>query len=485
MSSPLPPRTALPRIRFRLLRVMAPGLLAASALALSLLVVPAPAQADVAAGPGVPLAPLLPAGTTGPDVPVDPEVPVDRADGSDITMVQANIPMRLPVEEFQSDLRTVFAPQPDFITYNEVERRDDSVIAPGSYDVHRDPKNRYTAATAVAWDTDRWTKVASGTTRLSNYREVPPGWNGLLGLRFANWVTVESATGRRVSVVSAHLAPLARTMPDLVRPSVTRLGGLVQALAPQGPVLVGGDFNVHYTSGRYPRDLFDAAQMVPTYDTIGGYFPTGDHQGATIDYLFNRGNGQLRADRHFKKELNSDHDAVIGGFSWLSDLPSQTTEVVSDPTVEGEPRRRAVLGLLSTLRDLEAGQRLDLVTAALELRGVYTELRRAVARGVVLRLVTRSERLTAREERLAGAVEARGAGGSTVQRCRETCLQAARGADLSRTLALVRSRAGTPLVRLDLNRNLDAAMLQRRTRLVTRTGEIGLANGVQLVDIVR
>ena len=47
-------------------------------------------------------------------------------------------------------------------------------------------------------------------------------------------------------------------MPDLLRRSVTRLGLLVDRLAPTGPVLVGGDFNVHFKSGRYPRDILDA-----------------------------------------------------------------------------------------------------------------------------------------------------------------------------------------------------------------------------------
>ncbi len=473
MSSPLPfrapSRSARPRPRR-----LAPALVAASALSLSLLVVPAGALADETAGRGG--AARSDAGRSAAGS--------SAAGRSDVTMVQANLPMRLAPENFQSDLRTVFAAEPDFITYNEVERRYDSVIAPGSYDVFRDPTNRYTAATAVAWDTERWTAVASGTTRVSNYRKVPPGWHGLLGLRFANWVTVESVDGRRVSVVSAHLAPIARDMPDLLRPSVTRLGGLVEDLAPQGPVLVGGDFNVHYTSGRYPRDLFDAAQMEPTYDTLGNHFSTGDHFGATIDYLFNRGGGQLVADRHSKQELKSDHDAVIGGFSWQEDLPSETTTVVSDPSAEGEPRRRAVLGLLRMVRDLEAGQQLDLVTAALSLRGVYQELRGAVARGVVLRLTTRSKELTAREGRLSTAVGARGASGSTVQRCRESCLKAVRRAGMPRTLAVVRNEAGRPLARVDLNRNLNAAMLQRRTTVVTRTGQVGLAAGVRLLGTV-
>ena len=155
---------------------------------------------------------------------------------------------------------------------------------------------------------------------MSNYQKKPPGKTTLLGLRYANWVSLESIDGRQLSLVSAHVAPPFRddrgNWIDLLRPSVRRVNLLVQELSSHGPVLVGGDFNVNYTSGRYPRDLLAEARLRPTYDLLGTRFPTGDHHGATIDYVFVRGKGQLQVDWHRPVELNSDHDAVVAGLSW-------------------------------------------------------------------------------------------------------------------------------------------------------------------------
>ena len=74
---------------------------------------------------------------------------------SDITMIQANIYTGLTVPRFQADVRKVLALEPDFVTYNEVPFRSDSVIAPEGYDLYRDMTNRFTAATPVAWRADR------------------------------------------------------------------------------------------------------------------------------------------------------------------------------------------------------------------------------------------------------------------------------------------------------------------------------------------
>jgi endonuclease/exonuclease/phosphatase (EEP) superfamily protein YafD len=116
-------------------------------------------------------------------------------------------------------------------------------------------------------------------------------------------------------------------MPDLLRRSVRRIGDLVAELASRGPVLVGGDVNVHYPSDRYPRNLLEAARMRPTYDTLGSHFPTGDHHGLTIDYVFNRGTSKLRAERHRRIELHSDHDAVVADLGWRKDPPWRTTHL--------------------------------------------------------------------------------------------------------------------------------------------------------------
>jgi hypothetical protein len=345
-------------------------------------------------------------------------------------------------------------------------------------------RNRYTKQTAVAWRSDRFSEVASGTVRISNYRRRPAGRNIKLGIRFANWVTLGTPDGRRLSVVAVHVAPNVRDMPNLLRPTVRKIGALVSELAPSGPVLVGGDFNVHYRSGSYPRDLFDEAEMVPTYDALGTWFPTGDHRGATIDYIFNRGAGQLAPDRHSKFELNSDHDAVQAGFSWQVDPPADTRQVVSDPTGDAEARRRVVAAIVREFRTADPGSQVDVVTSGFGPRRMYRKARRAVARGVQVRLVTRSETLTKREQKLAEYVRGSGRSGSAVRRCVDDCRARWRESGMARGFLLVRDDRGRAVKRLDVDRPLSPTALERRTTLTVRTGEIGLARGEEMLAAI-
>lgn len=410
-----------------------------------------------------------------------PSAAAEEPPGDSVTMVQANILSRLSVERFQADVREVLAEQPDFVSYNEVPLRNDAVLAPAGYDIHRRMKSRYTAATAVAWREDRWSAIDKGTYQISDYRQVPEGRSIKLGLRYANWVTLESPDGRRVSVVAVHIAPRDDDMPDLLRPSVRRLVGLVERLAPQGPVLVGGDFNVHYRSGRYPRDLLDPAGLVPTYDTLGTYFPTGDHHGATIDYVFNRGAKLLQANQHRPVELNSDHDAVVTDLSWLVDAPGDTQRLMSDPTGGDEARRRAVSALVERIRATRSGQTVELVSSGLGPWVVLRALRGAVERGVHVRLTTRSETLGTYERRLRRIVRASGDPRSAVVRCRGECRAAWRQSGMLRGFALVRDGSDRPSLRIDATRNLSSTMLERRTQLTFRTGELGLAKGEEML----
>ncbi|WP_432479391.1 hypothetical protein [Nocardioides sp. GXQ0305] len=399
---------------------------------------------------------------------------------SDLTVIHANILSRLSVKRFQADVREVLAKKPDIVTYNEVPVRQDAVLAPTGYDIHRKFQNRYTQATAVAWRTDRWTLVDSGTSRVSNYRKVPEGRNIKLGLRYANWVTLRDTDGRQLSVVAAHVAPLDDDMPDLLRPSVRRIGELVTRLAPAGPVLVGGDFNVHYTSGRYPEDLFDAARMVPTYDALGDHFATGDHHGATIDYLFKR--GPLSVDAHSRFELNSDHDAVRADLSWKADAPKVTQQFVSDPAGSPEAKRVVVAEIREGLRAAGQGTSVELVSSGFGPYRLYRPVRQAISRGVEVRLTTRSAKLTERERNVARLIREEGASGSAVVRCRDACERAWRRSGMARGFLLMRDDEGRAVQRMDVNRYLNPSMLERRTRLTVRTGATGLSRGEEMLD---
>lgn len=418
-------------------------------------------------------------------VPATPHRPVGTDEG--VTLVQANIPMRLGADRFRADLAKVYAAAPDFMTFNEVHGRYDAVLAPPpEYAVHRSKESRYHQETAVAWDSTRWSKVDAGTWNISNYQRIPANWDGKLGLRFANWVTLVSPAGRQVSVVAVHMAPVVRDMPDLLRGSVTRLGALVEELAPRGPVLVGGDLNVNYPTTRYPRGLLGAAGLVPTYDTLGARLPTGDRYGATIDYLFNRGEGQLVATEQSTRELNSDHDALVGRFDWIVDAPAQTRVTHSDPAVAGEPRRRALQAVVRLVDAAQPGDRVSLVTGALSVRRAYLALRRATVRGVTLDFASGGLARTSQEARVAELVatgQALGLAGSAVA-CRATCRAAGRAAGMPRTLVVRTDAVGDTVARLDLDRDLGRQILERRTRVTTWLGPLGLSQGAHLAGMV-
>lgn len=393
-----------------------------------------------------------------------------------VRMVQANIYNNLSVERFQADVDEVLAEEPDFVTYNEVPQRVDWVLAPKGYDLYRSTRNRYTKATPVAWRTDRWTKVDEGTKRISDYRKKPPGRRVRIGLRFANWVTLTSDNGRQVSVVSAHVPPVDNDMPDLLRPTVRSIRDLVAKLAPRGPVLVGGDFNVQYTSRRYPRDLFDEGHMRPTYDTLDSYFPTGDHHGNTIDYVFNRGKGQLRAEEHRPVELHSDHDAVVADLGWRVDAPGDTTRTVSDPTGDDAERRAAVNAFNDAVDATRSGAVVEVISGSLSLRSLYRRLVSATDRGVQVRLYSRGQDLTRLERRLRRHLAGDDDPRSEVVRCTDGCRATWRESRMPRTLMMLGDATGWT-TRVDSGRNLNRRMITEHTRVTTRIGELAVQEG--------
>jgi len=403
---------------------------------------------------------------------------------SDVTMVQANIRSDLSVDQFQSDVREVLAVRPDFVTYNEVPLRNELVFAPDGYEVWRSDRNRYTRSTAVVWREDRWTQTARGVFRISNWRGVPDGKRIELGRRFANWVTLIAPDGRTVSVVAVHIAPLTKGMPDLRRESVKRLTMLVGELDDSGPVLVGGDFNMHYMSAAYPYDLFSRASMSPTYETLGTTFATGDHQGATIDYLFHNG-PQILPDSHYPIELNSDHDAVVAGMSWQVDAPAETQTLRNDPAGDRLAQWAAITTVLESIRAAEPGAKVEVVTSDVGIRAVLRRLKQSLARGVHVRLTTRSSDLTSKERRLARAIAASGDPESWVRQCDQDCRAVWWGEGGARTMVMVSGPEGRWQVRADVDRILDRSAVEKQTEVKLRTGEFGLAEGARLLDAIR
>lgn len=405
-----------------------------------------------------------------------PAASAQRREASDISLVQANLYTGLTVPKFQADVRTVLGLGSDFITYNEAHGRTDSVMAPEGYAIYRDMTNRYTKETPVVWRTDRWTAVDQGSWMISDWRGVPPGKQVELGRRYANWVTLSGVDGRQVSVVSVHIAPEARGMPDLLRPSVKRLGLLVDNLASRGQVFVGGDFNIHYPGAKYPRDILEQHALIPTYQALGSYFPTGDHRGATIDYVMGRGNGQLVTEQQFPVELHSDHDAVFGGWRWLTDTTSDVREVTSDPAGTKSAQRAAVTTLASAVRRAAAGSAVRVATATLDSPQLATDLRTAAKRGVHVQLIKVGGRMTQRETTLERLLKQDGDASSWMWHCVRDCRTTWRAYRLG-GLMMVSDTEGTWKVRLSSNRQLTAAMLTKVTTVSVTAAQFGIDEG--------
>ncbi len=453
------PRRALPRST-ALARLV--GGAATAALALGVLAAAPVAQAESGTGAG--------AGTAARAKVVNTGSP------SDISLVQANIYTGLSVPKFQADVKKVLSLGSDFITYNEAHGRTDAVMAPAGYDIYRDMTNRYTKETPVVWRTDRWTAIDQGSWMISDWRGVPPGKQVELGRRHANWVTLSGVDGRQVSVVSVHVAPEARGMPDLLRPSFKRLGLLVDQLATRGQVFIGGDLNIHYPGAKFPRDILADHLIVPTYQALGGYFPTGDHRGATIDYVMGRGNGQLITEQQYPVELNSDHDAVYGGYKWLTDTTSDVREVVSDPTGPTSAQRAAVSTLATAVRRAKPGAALRIATATIDSPQLAGDLRAAVARGVRVQLIKVGGGLTKRERTLERLVRADGDNSSWMWRCVRSCRATWRNHHLG-ALMMVSDTQGTWRTRLSSNRRLTGALITQATRITVTNGQFGLDEG--------
>ncbi len=403
---------------------------------------------------------------------------------SDLTMVQANIYTGLSVPRFQADVATVLSLQPDFVTYNEVAFRHDEVLAPEGYSLYRDPTDRFTKSTPVAWRTDRWTAINQGSWKISDWRGKPPGRKVELGRRVVNWVTLQGVDGRVVSVVSAHVAPVVRGMPDLLRRSVTRLGQLVETLAPAGPVLVGGDFNVHYTGDRYPRDLLTAAGLVPTYDVMGTYFPTGDHRGATIDYVLGRGVEALAPVSQYPVELNSDHDAVVAGLSWTTDLRTTTRVVRNNPQGDWTAQRAVIRNLRTGLIKAPPGAVVRLATTRLDLGILVSQIDRAIARGVHVRVTTADHTVTGGEQRLSRLIAAHRDPGSWLHRAGGSQRAVWKMAGVPLGFMMVTDANRTWRTRYDANRGLAAPLYKEPSRLRISTGAVALQDGRRLLQVV-
>jgi hypothetical protein len=244
----------------------------------------------------------------------------------------------------------------------------------------------------------------------------------------------------------------------------------VGQLSANGPVLVGGDFNRHYKSSEYPRTLLDQARLNAVYDLSGRYAPTGDHRGATIDYVMVRPAEVFGVVSQRTRELHSDHDAVVVELS----LPEQTVgesvvsfsagTTVNDPaSVLQRGRSTVVRSILTVLKNVPEGRELRVQTSALEVRRVAAKLLAAARRGVSVQVVTGTTESTTPERWLTKQLAE--IPGSYVRHRPEAFDPA------TPSSVLLASQAGiTPWTSLALDRELSRSLVSQRTvlRLETR-----------------
>lgn len=373
-----------------------------------------------------------------------------------VRMTTANLLSGQPLGKFRKDVAAVMASAPDFVTYNEVPYRPDVELAPPGYAIWRTP-GKYQGANPVVWRTDRWTAIAQGTSNITNKWGKTKKQSVHWGVRYANWVTLQGTDGRVVSVIATHFAPKSPITEGLVPVAVNNLGNLVDSLRTSGPVLIGGDFNFHYANPQeYPRALLTERNLTPAYDVLGRYLPTGDHYGATIDYVFVSDTTQVAVSNLYTTELKSDHDAVTVDMS-LTGTPPDGVLTFGPGTLVNDPAgnlvaRRAVLDLMIKAIDgAPKGAGIHLETASLTDRRIKAAISRAKERGVFVQFLTRRTPSSGAERTLFGLL------GKKVHRrqwavpCPKACRKIERRRALPVARLLVSQSGVTPAVRIDVD----------------------------------
>ena len=382
-------------------------------------------------------------------------------------MVEANVKTGMSAAKTKADLAKVYANRPDFVAFNEMHNRTDAAIGAPGYEVWRTP-GKYTGANPVAWRLDRWRAYARGTIYLTIQGGVPPGAKTELGIRYANWVQLRSLDQcQTISIVSYHVAPEGATTSHLIGPSVEKLGELSAFLGADGPVILAGDLNRHYKARVYPRAQLAKHNLVPTWDKTGRVLPTGDHRGATIDYIFLRDAQQFTVTSQGTRELNSDHDALVANMILnprvsVPRLPRTfiRTHIENNPAWPSPSIRQAVLRrLVEAINFAPKGSTIRLGTARLSDQPTYLALIRAHARGVIIQGVSTSGRATAQEAGLSRRLGTSKAGASWFVR-----RKANPATKMAPTSVSVSKSAGVPWVAIEVNQPLDVSIQLKSAR---------------------
>ncbi|MGL5861231.1 MAG: peptidoglycan DD-metalloendopeptidase family protein, partial [Phycicoccus sp.] len=247
--------------------------------------------------------------------------------GGEVRLTQANLYFGLSPAAYARDLRKVVADRPDFVTLNEAYRRPDAQITPKGYQSFRASAPFDARETPVLWRDDKWTRVTAGT-QLMHSRRVK--W----GTRYANWVTLKSGD-QVVSVVSVHASPGGKGRHGLFKEYIGSLNKLVNRLRANGPVLVGGDLNVHYPSSKYLDKWLRASETVSSFGVLpepAGGRATGD-RGGVIDYLLASGATFLNPET---SDLESDHRRLSAELTLDAESQPPTAGPFTGTSTSGE-----------------------------------------------------------------------------------------------------------------------------------------------------
>ena len=218
------------------------------------------------------------------------------------------------------------AQHPDFVTLNEVYNRTRAALQPDGYQAWHPESPRDARDTAVLWRSDAWTPVDQGS-RLMHARDVR--W----GTRYVAWTTLRhQVDGTVLSVIAGHASPAGPGRGGLYEEFRSNLIDLMTWLHTRGPVIVGGDLNVHYPHLRpAAADAFEqpfaAAGAHTSYAVLGepaGGWATGTHHGATIDYVITTNDAPPVA--HATSTLSfSDHRMISAQIQLDLEPPPPTT----------------------------------------------------------------------------------------------------------------------------------------------------------------
>ena len=379
---------------------------------------------------------------------------------SPMRLVQANIKSGMGTKKTKADIAAIYAQRPDFVTFNEVTYRPDDWLAPPGYQLWRTP-GAFTGETPVAWNTARWNMVAQGTWMIGNKLRKQPSREFELGKRYANWVSLQSNIGERISVVSVHFAPRSGYTKDQTVPSFRRLGQLVAQLRAHGPVVVGGDLNVNYrAAAEYPRATVSELGLTPVYDITGTALPTGMYRNATIDYVLLASAGQFTVRGQSVRAVNSDHRQLTADFA----LTGSSASAFSPGVVLTDPRTspRAVTSLIVRSIDLAPkGAVVHLATRNLKMPVVVRAIKKARKRGVQVQVLTTGRKITSGERSLIRLLGTNVRKKSWVAHQRDW-----KRYGLPAASSLVSASGGTRALRIDSSRPVENRTHRLRTRAV-------------------